>query len=368
MAQQMFRKLACKFERGMLLLIATVGGIMLTALGTAPALAQEAAKPVIKVIATGGTMAHLPDGRILSMEQVIADIRKNYPDTHKILDKAKLEVIELLRAVSGDMSGENFLQIARTVNKVIQEPGVKGVIVTGGTASAEDEAFFLHLLVRSDKPVVVTFSQRNHTTVSSDGGKNFVDAVSVVLSPQAVGKGALLVQNQTINSGREVVKTSERPGAFDSGEYGILGVVEEYTDRVDFYRAPLRRHTLHSEFDVNSITALPPVEIIYAYYDANPALIHAAVGAGAKGLVINGFTHLGAPFISQLPMLKELADKGLPIVLTSRGGVDARIRLEPGDKFIGGDNLPAHKARILLQLALTKASDPKEIQRIFNEY
>jgi L-asparaginase len=193
-----------------------------------------------------------------------------------------------------------------------------------------------------------------------------VDSVAVVLSPQAVGKGAMVVNNQTIKSGRDVLKTSVRPDAFVSGEHGVLGVIEE--DRVDFYRAPTRRHTLQSEFDIQSITTLPKVEIIYAYYDADPALIDAAAQAGAKGIIFNGLTTRGSPHSSQRPAVDKLLETGIPIVLTARGGMNNRIPLQADDDFIEGDNLVAHKARILLQLALTKTTDSKEIQRIFNEY
>jgi L-asparaginase len=327
--------------------------------------AQQASKPVIKIVATGGTIANRLDGRI-PFDQVIADIKRNYNETAKLLDSVQFEVVDILRVGSGSLSGANFLEIARTVNKVINEPNVKGVIVTHGTSTSEDTAFFLQLLVKSDKPVVVVNSQRRHGTVGNDGDKNFVDAVNVVLSPQAVGKGAMVVSNQTINAGREVLKTSVRPDAFLSGEFGLLGVIEE--DRVDFYRQPVRRHTTRSEFDVSAITTLPKVEIIYAYFDADPALIKAAADTGAKGIIVNGFTTRGSPYSSQQRALQELADKGVIVVLTARGGMNNRIPLDDGDKFISGDNFVAHKARILLQFALTKTSDPVEIQRIFNEY
>ena len=342
-----------------------MAGILLLELAGAPAHGQPQTKPVIQIVATGGTIANTLDGRI-PIQQVIADIRENFPETHEFLDSVKFEVMDLIRVGSGELTGGNFLEIARTVNRVIQEPGVKGVIVTQGTTTSEDTAYFLHLLVKSEKPVVVVNSQRQHGTVSNDGDKNFLDAVSVVLSPQAAGKGAMLVSNQTINSGREVLKTSVRPDAFVSGEHGFLGVIEQ--DRVSFYRAPTRRHTHRSEFEIDSITALPKVEIIYTYFDADPALIQAAMDSGVKGIVLNGFTTGGWPHSSQRPTLEAFADKGLPIVVTARGGMNNRIPVDPQNKFIEGDNLVAHKARILLQLALTKTSDPQEIQRIFNEY
>jgi len=339
--------------------------ILLIWLAPGLAFGQDQTKPLIKIVATGGTIANTLAGRI-PIQQTIADIRKNFPETLKLLDSVKLEVIDLIRVGSGSFTSKEFLDIARTVNRVIQEPEVKGVIVTQGTTTTEETAYFLHLLVKSSKPIVVTNSQRRHGTVGNDGDKNFVDAVSVVLSEEAVGKGVLVVHNQTINSGREVLKTSGHPGAFLSGMHGVLGIIE--ADGVTFYRAPTRRHTSNSEFDINKITTLPKVEVISAYYDADPGLIQAAVDLGVQGIVLNGLTTSGGPHRGQQPLLERLAEEGMPIVRTARGGMNNRVTVNPQDKFISGDNLLAHKARILLQLALTKTSDLKEIQRMFNQY
>ena len=330
-----------------------------------PVLGQNHAKPVIKIIATGGTIANTLAGPV-SIQQILADIRKNFPETQQMLDRIEFEVSDLIRMGSQDFSSREFLNIARTVNEVIDDPGVKGVIVTQGTYASEETAFFLHLLVKSEKPVVIANSQRRHGTVGNDGDKNLLDAVSVVLSPDAIGKGALVVTNQTINSGREVLKTSVRPDAFVSGVVGVLGIVE--SDRVTFYRAPTRRHTVRSEFNVDSIATLPKVEVISSYFDADPQLIRAAADLGVRGIVINGYTNGGIPHKNQRAALEELSGKGIAIVLTARGGFDNRVPVTSQNQFVEGDNLVAHKARILLQLALTQTSDLREIQRIFNEY
>lgn len=322
-------------------------------------------KTLIKIIATGGTIANTRAGRI-SMQQVIEDIRKNYPEAVEILDSMQVDVLDLIRVGSEVFTSKEFLDIARAVNREIYDPQVNGIVVTQGTVTTEETAYFLHLLVKSDKPVVVTNSQRPHGSVGNDGDKNLLDAIAVVLSSEAVGKGALVVSNQTIHCGREVVKTSSRPGAFVSGEHGMLGIIEN--DRVTFYRSPARRHTGNSEFDIDTITDLPKVEVISAYYDADPGLIDAAVHLGVKGIVVNGLTARGTPHAVQRGALEKLAKEGMPIVCTARGGVNNRVTTRTGDTFISGDNLPAHKARILLQLALTRTSDLRDIQRMFNEY
>jgi L-asparaginase len=322
-------------------------------------------KPLIKIVATGGTIANTRAGRI-PVQQVIDEIRDRYPETVEVLDRVRLEVIDLIRVGSEVFTSKEFLDIARTVNSAAQDPKVAGIIVTQGTFTTEETSYFLHLLVATAKPIVITNSQRRHGTVSNDGDKNLVDSISVALAPEAAGKGALVVSNQTINCGREVLKTSSRPDAFVCGEHGILGVIEN--DGVNFYRAPTRRHTFNSEFDVETIASLPKVEVVNAYYDADPGMIKAAAELGVRGIVLNGLTNRGTPHEIQKPALEELTAKGIPVVRTARGGVNNRVTVEAKDKLISGDNLPAHKARILLQLALTKTNDFKEIQRIFKEY
>ena len=322
-------------------------------------------KPLIKLVASGGTIAHLADDSRIPFEQVIEDIRKNFPETHRLLDSVTIEVDDPLRVASGSITGEEILQIARSVDKAVKDPRVKGIVVTHGTVTSEETSYYLHLLIHTDKPLVLTNSQRLHGTLGNDGDRNFIDGLKVALSSEAAGKGVLLVHNQTISSAREFAKTSGRPGAFLSGEFGVMGVVG---DGVAFYRSPTRRHTSRSEFNLDSITALPKVEVIVAHHNAEPRLPQVAVDMEAKGIVVLGFTASGRPHPVQVPVLQALAEKGIPIVLTSRGGVNNWLEPRPKDKFIRGDNLPAQKARILLELALTKTTDPGEIQRIFTEY
>jgi L-asparaginase len=175
------------------------------------------------------------------------------------------------------------------------------------------------------------------------------------------------VHNETISAAREVVKTSGLPGAFRSWDFGFLGLV--VGSQPVFYREPTRKHTANSEFSLDLVTnGLPKVEVVSVYYDADPALIEAVAKLGVKGIVLSGFTQHGRPTPEQSKVLETLAAKGLPIVRTARGGGNNLIPPSANDYFIEGDNLPAYKARILLQLALTKTNDPKEIQRIFNEY
>lgn len=327
----------------------------------------RAPNPVIAIVATGGTITSTRGGQV-PIEQVIADIRDRYPEARELLDRVTFEVTAPFRGSSRALSSADFLKIARVVNRAAEDPRVVGVIVTHGTTTSEETAYFLHLLVKTRKPIVLTNSQRRHLAAGNDGERNFLDAVAVALAPEAAGKGSLVVENQTISSGRDVYKSSGRPGSFTSGIHGALGVVD--ADSVTFYRAPTRRHTIQSEFDLDRIAELPKVEVISVYFDADPGLIQAAVDLGVDGIVLNGFTPGGGPFGTQTAILRSLRDRGFPIVRTARGGIDNRVPIvaDGGSWFISGDNLSFNKARILLQLALTRTSDVKEIERIFREY
>jgi L-asparaginase len=242
-------------------------------------------------------------------------------------------------------------------------------VVTHGTFTAEETAFFLHLTVKTEKPVVVVVSQRRHGETSNDGDRNLLDALRVASAPESAGKGVLCVLNEEIHSARDVVKINQRPGGFASRGVGLLGHLE--SDQVSFYRAPLRRHTYRSEFDIRELTTLPRVDVVAAYPDADDVAIRAFLAAGARGIVLHGFAFSGTPTDDQRPALLEAQAAGVPVVQASRGGA-GRVPLKssgyPDSPFLKGDTLPAQKARILLMLALTQTSAQADLQRFFQEY
>jgi L-asparaginase len=192
-----------------------------------------------------------------------------------------------------------------------------------------------------------------------------LDAIRASLTPEASGKGVLVTLHEEIHSAREVVKTNQRPGGFHSLGRGILGHVED--DQVSFFYAPTRRHTFRSEFDMREISELPRVDVIAAYVGGDDVAAKACVTAGAQGLVISGYAYNGRPSADQLAGIEKIAEAGIPVVLSNRGG-QGRIPVNWDDPFIQGDSLVPHKARILLMLGLTKSRDPRELQRMFNEY
>jgi L-asparaginase len=319
-------------------------------------------RPTIAIVATGGTIANTDTGR-LGVDQVLADIQSRHPTTDPAA-LARLPIEEVIREGAETFTPAEWVLIASAVQARVDDPNVTGVIVTHGTYTAEETAYFLHLAIRTEKPVVVACSQRKHGTIGNDGDKNLYDAVRVASSPTAIGRGVMLLLNEEIHSARDVTKTNQRPSGFNSGGYGFLGSVE--LDGPTFYRSPSRRHTANSEFEVPK-APLPRVDVVATYAGADGTAVDAFVAAGAKGIVVNGFSFSGKPHYLQLASLDAAVAQGIPVVLVNRGG-QGRIPVEMGNGFVRGDNLTAQKARVLLSLALTRTSDAGELQRIFGEY
>ena len=313
--------------------------------------------PLIKVIATGGTIANTSHGLI-----AFDDVLKDIPKAKELAD---FEVVEATRVRSGQMRIAQWFDVARAASAAAGDSRVDGIIVTHGTFTAEETAYFLHLCVHTEKPLVVVASQRKHDEIGNDGDRNLLDAIRLVLCPDAKGKGVLVTLHEEIHSAREVVKTNQRPGGFHSLGRGVLGHIED--DQVSFYATPTRRHTFRSQFDIRNIAELPRVDVIAAYVGGDDAAAQACVAAGAKGLVISGYAYNGRPSADQLEGIQKIAASGIPVVLSNRGA-QGRIPVDWNDPFIQGDSLVPHKARILLMLALTQTRDPKDLQRIFCEY
>jgi L-asparaginase len=318
--------------------------------------------PLIKVVATGGTIANTPSGRLHAGE-----VAEAIPELKRV---ARLEVEEVIRVGSSSISLDNWLTLARRINEILaKEPDVKGIVVTHGSNTVEETGYFLSLTVKSDKPVVLTAAQRQFSTLSSDSPKNFLQAVRVAASDEARGKGALIVVNDVIHAARDVTKTmTYRMDTYASRDVGMLGYVDE--DKVSFYRAPLRQHTRAAPFDVSGLKKLPRVDIIYSYVDADGALVDGAVALGkAEGLIVAGF-----PTGSATPAMEKSMDaaaaKGVTVVMANRGGTGRITDTRGKEKrpLIFGDNLTPQKARVLLMLALTRTRDPVELQRMFQTY
>ena len=340
---------------------------------SAPADAQSPAPdlPRVRLVATGGTISNRDGGRLTADELV-----KLMPNVGRY---ARPEFEQFANAASSQLTLEQWLDLAKRINRLFaDDAGLAGVVVTGGTDTLEELAYFLDLTVRSDKPVVVVGSMRNPSTLGYEGAANLLEGFRVAADPSARGRGVMVVLNDEINAAREVTKTDAlRLNTFQTRGYGVLGVVD--SDRVVFYRRVEKKHTAQSEFDVSTITALPRVDVILTYQGASGDLIKAAADQGAKGIVI-ATAGAGATSGTQGEGISYALSKGVFVVRTTRAGsgrIAGRPRLvnptasaapSPRERSIAGEDLAPVKARILLMLALTKTQSPAEIQRMFLEY
>jgi L-asparaginase len=355
--------------------------MMKTPAGTILAVALAAvshaqpARPIVYVLSTGGTIAGAGSSSTdlsnykpgsISGEQLV----KAVPQIAEIAD---VRVEQIANVNSSDLTIGHWLTLAKRIHRILTEaPAVAGLVITSGTNTLEETAYFLNLTVRSDKPVVMVGSMRPATAISSDGPLNLLNAVRTAISREARGKGVLIVLNDEINAARDTTKTNTlRVETFKSPELGLLGYIDE--DKISFYRTPMKRHTASSEFDVTTVTTLPKVTILYSYIEPDAALIRAAIDGGAKGIVFAG-TGNGALSVFEETVLKGVAAMAAAekpaLVRSSRVGNGRVIATAEYDALglIPSDTLSPQKARILLMLGLTKTSDPGEIRRIFAEY
>jgi len=273
-----------------------------------------------------------------------------------------------LNRASGQETHEDFHRVSQRLNELAKDPNVDGMVVTHGTNTQSEVAYYMTLTVKTDKPIVFVGSQRPWSALSGDGPRNLFDAVRVAASKEAWGKGVLHSTNNLIIPARDVDKTSAyRTHTFKGVDVGAIGFADP--DRIVFQRDVIRRHTTGSEFAGNSYPTVPAVEIFYGYREAPGYFIDAAVEHGVKGIVIDGVGAGGAT-TSQQEAVKRAQAKGVVVVMTARtyGG---RVQDTPRRReaqMVPGDNLHPEKARVLLQLALTKTTDLAEIKRIFDEY
>jgi len=325
--------------------------------------------PRIRLLATGGTIAGAqPKGR--GYRAAALSIQALVDAVPQLATLARLEVEQVAKLGSQDMSEAVWRKLALRAQAALDEPAIAGVVITHGTDTMEETGYFLNLIVRSTKPIVLVGAMRPATAMSADGPMNLFNAIAVAATPAASGRGVLIVANDEIHCAREVAKTNTTQlGTFHSGQRGLAGLVN--AGRAHFYASPVRRHTAASEFILPARAALPRVDIIFAHAGMDRALIDAAVAAGARGLVIAGVGdgNLGAP---ALAACAAAAKKGVAIVRSSRtgGGVVER-NIEINDDrlgFVVADELNPQKTRILLMLGLTRTSDPRALQEFFFTY
>jgi L-asparaginase len=325
--------------------------------------------PKVCILATGGTIAGSAASSTqltgykageLTAQQLIAGVPG--------LDKyASLKAEQIANIDSKDMTIDIWLKLNKRINELLKGD-TDGIVITLGTDTMEETAYFLNLTVKSDKPVVLVGSMRPSTAISADGPLNLLQAVAVAGSPNAGKRGVLLVLNSQINGAREVTKTNTlQPETFRSPDMGLLGYVID--NKPVFYRDSLRRHTTNSEFDVSGLSSLPKVEIVYGYVQPGPEALRGIIASKPAGIVVAAAGD-GSLYEEQEAILKEAAKKGIVVVRSSRTGT-GMVTHEASDGpagFVTSDILNPQKARVLLMLALTRTKDVKEVQRIFNTY
>lgn len=324
------------------------------------------ALPRVVVLATGGTIASRFDPAIgaLAPAATGADLVRAVPGLDTI---ARVDVEQVANIGSNDMTLEIWRRLSRRTNELLAMKDVAGVVVTHGTDTLEETAYFLDLTVSSSKPVIIVGAQRASSYFDSDGPRNLLNAVRVAVSPEAVGMGALVVMNGQINAAREVTKTSTiEVETFKTLEFGALGVAD--LGAVRFYRAPLRRQTI----TLSDRQPLGRVEIVSQYAGADGSVISLLLQqGGVDGFVIEGFG-LGHVTAGTLDAIRQARMRGIPVVLSTRVYTGRVVPLYARDVelqklgCIRADNLTPQKARVLLLLALTRTSSTEELQKYFD--
>jgi L-asparaginase len=333
-----------------------------------------AQRPRIGLILTGGTIDSVGADRL--------DLAW-YFETAKRLGRGELlgqlpelaayAVVEEIpfRAVSSQaLVDKDWLGLNRKIHEIFEQDVAGGIVITHGTNTLEETAYFLNLTLKTDRPVVIVGAMRPSSALSADGYLNVLNAVKVAADPASRGLGCLVVMNDAIYAARDVTKNSTfRVDAFTSRDLGPLGFADA-DGKVIYYHAPLRKHTTATEFDVRAMQALPRVDIVMSYANADGAMIEAAVNAGAKGIV-SAATGGGRPTPAEDAAFdKTHRDNDLSICVSSRV-VSGRVARSPSlakRGFVAADNLQPWKARILLSLALTKTANADDIQRMFDTY
>ena len=324
----------------------------------------------VAIVSTGGTIA----GKIEdSVGYTSAKLNaKDLIDSVKGIDKlAEIEIYEVSNVGSQNMSIDIWLKLAKTINHLLNKNSIDGVVVTHGTDTMSESAYFLNLVIDSEKPVVITGSMRPSDYLSADGPSNLYNAVVVATSQKAVNRGVLVVMNEKILDARGANKTHTMSvESFESSTYGSVGYVVR--DEARFARTVSAIHTKSSEFRVDSLDTIPTVEIVADYVDPNPIALNALVDSNViDGLVVLGVGN-GNFNKNFLDGLNRAVAKGIVVVIASRvikGSVIENAEFNHlAHNFIVSSSLDAYKARILLSLALINSKEYTYLRDVFTKY
>lgn len=328
-------------------------------------------KPNIVILATGGTIAGAAGSGVqsgYSSGQVTIDAMVNaVPDVMKI---ANIKGEQISNVGSQDMSFEIMLKLAKRINELDKSADVDGIVITHGTDTMEETAYFLNLVSKTEKPVVLVGSMRPSTAVSADGPLNLYNAIAVAADPKAKNRGVMLVMNDWIHSAQTLTKVSTTAvQTFMSPIRGLIGTTAYGVN--EYYRYPDNKYGAKSEFVVDAVNKLPRVDIIYGDADMSADLIDASVKLGAKGIVIAGVGN-GNMNKASLDACARAAKAGVTVVRSSRvatGNVGRNVEVNDDQLgLVASYDLNPQKSRILLSVALLKTRTPKEVQQLFYEY
>jgi L-asparaginase len=352
-------------RRTRVLLIAAAAGAFAC---VAPA---QQRKPNVVILATGGTIAGAgATGTQSAYKSGAVGIDTMVAAVPGIADLATIKGEQISNVGSQDMSFAILLSVAKRINELAKSADVDGFVITHGTDTLEESAFFLNLTVKTDKPVVMVGSMRPSTAVSADGPLNLYNAVGVAADRAARGRGVLVVMNDWIHAAHSLTKTSTTAvQTFMSPLRGLVGVAAY--GKNDFYSTPPWKHTIQSEFDISQVTAMPRVDILFAAIDMPPDLVDASAASGARGIVIAGVGN-GNMNKAAIDAAARAVKKGVVVVRSSRvatGNVGRNVEINDDEQgFIASDELNPQKARVLLSLALLTKRTPAQIQALFQTY
>ncbi|WP_104712326.1 type II asparaginase [Helicobacter cetorum] len=334
--------------------------------------------PTIAILATGGTIAgssaNDSTSSYKSGELGVEKLINAVPNIKKL---AHIKGEQISNIGSQDMNEKVLFKLAKRVQELLDNKDIQGVVITHGTDTLEESAYFLNLVVHSNKPIVLVGAMRNASSLSADGALNLYNAVSVAIDKESANKGVLVVMDDSIFSAREVTKTNTtHTSAFKALNSGAIGSV--YYAKVRYYMQPLRKHTTKSQFSISKLekltkdkALLPKVDIIYTHVNSDVSLFNASLEHHAKGIIIAGVGN-GNVNETLLKAMQTASQKGVIIVRSSRVGSGETTSVGEIDNkayhLVSSDNLNPQKARILLQLALTQTKNVEEIQKIFEEY
>ncbi|HIF9187818.1 TPA: L-asparaginase 2 [Photobacterium damselae] len=327
--------------------------------------------PNIKILATGGTIAgagqsatesNYTAGKV-GVDALIAAV----PDMTKIADISGEQVVSI---GSQDMNDEVWLKLAKRVNELLAQDDVDGIVITHGTDTMEETAYFLDLTVKSKKPVVLVGAMRPSTAMSADGPVNLYNAVVAATDEDSKGRGVLVTMNDTIFDARDVTKTNTTSvNTFQSPNFGPLGYI--HNSDAKYQRSPERKHTTETIFDVSKLTSLPKVGIVYNYANASDLPVKALIDAKFDGIVSAGVGN-GNLYHTVFDQLGKASKDGIMVVRSSRtptGSTTLDAEIDDAKYgFVASGTLNPQKARILLMLSLTQTKDYKDVQKMFQYY